>query len=133
MFDALDTANLCLDVLPPMLETATFFPERMRRAAAEGFLNATDCADYLVGRGVPFRDAYAVSGKLVRLCAQRGETLDALPLEEYRKVHPAFDEDVYAFIDLANCVSKRSVYGGPAPEAVRVQIQNARAALQSRP
>ena len=133
VFDALDTANLCLDVLPPMLETATFFPERMRRAAAEGFLNATDCADYLVGRGVPFRDAYAVSGKLVRLCAQRGETLDALPLEEYRKVHPAFDEDVYAFIDLANCVSKRSVYGGPAPEAVRVQIQNARAALQSRP
>ncbi|HIS02692.1 MAG TPA: argininosuccinate lyase [Candidatus Pullichristensenella avicola] len=127
VFDALDTVDLCLDVLPPMLKTATFFPERMRAAAAAGFLNATDCADYLVSKGVPFRDAYAISGRLVRLCVEKGETLDTLPLEEYRKVHPAFDSDVYSFIDLANCVSKRKVYGGPAPEAVRVQIANARA------
>ena len=111
VFDALDTVNLCLDVLPPMLQTATFFPERMRAAAAAGFLNATDCADYLVSKGVPFRDAYAVSGQLVRLCVERGETLDTLPLEEYQKVHPAFGEDVYPFIDLTNCVSKRKVYG----------------------
>ena len=90
---------------------------------------ATDCADYLVTKGVPFRDAYAVSGQLVRLCVERGETLDTLPLEEYRKVHPAFDEDVYPFIDLTNCVSKRKVYGGPAPEAVQAQIENARKAL----
>ena len=131
VFDALDTVNLCLDVLPPMLQTATFFPERMRAAAAAGFLNATDCADYLVTKGVPFRDAYAVSGQLVRLCVERGETLDTLPLEEYRKVHPAFGEDVYPFIDLSNCVSKRKVYGGPAPEAVQAQIENARKALVS--
>ena len=129
VFDALDTANLCLDVLPPMLETASFFPKRMRAAAAAGFLNATDCADYLVSKGVPFRDAYAVSGRLVRLCVERGETLDTLPLAQYRQVHSAFDEDVYPFIDLANCVAKRSVYGGPAPGAVRVQIENARAKL----
>ena len=129
VFDALDTVNLCLDVLPPMLQTATFFPERMRAAAAAGFLNATDCADYLVSKGVHFRDAYAVSGQLVRLCVERGETLDTLPLEEYQKVHPAFGEDVYPFIDLSNCVSKRKVYGGPAPEAVQAQIENARKAL----
>ena len=124
VFDALDTVNLCLDVLPPMLESATFFPERMRAAAAAGFLNATDCADYLVSKGVPFRDAYAISGQLVRLCVEKGETLDTLPLEEYRKLHAAFDEDVYAFIDLNNCVAKRKVYGGPAPEAVQAQIAN---------
>ena len=124
VFDALDTVNLCLDVLPPMLESATFFPERMRAAAAAGFLNATDCADYLVSKGVPFRDAYAISGQLVRLCVEKGETLDTLSLEEYRKLHAAFDEDVYAFIDLNNCVAKRKVYGGPAPEAVQAQIAN---------
>ena len=124
VFDALDTVNLCLDVLPPMLESATFFPERMRAAAAAGFLNATDCADYLVSKGLPFRDAYAISGQLVRLCVEKGETLDTLPLEEYRKLHAAFDEDVYAFIDLNNCVAKRKVYGGPAPEAVQAQIAN---------
>ncbi|HIV29426.1 MAG TPA: argininosuccinate lyase [Candidatus Pullichristensenella excrementipullorum] len=131
VFDALDTVNLCLDVLPPMLETATFFPERMRAAAAAGFLNATDCADYLVSKGVPFRDAYAISGQLVRLCVERGETLDTLPIEEYQKIHPAFGEDVYTFIDLSNCVSKRKVHGGPAPEAVQAQIENARKALVS--
>ncbi|NLF27722.1 MAG: argininosuccinate lyase [Clostridiales bacterium] len=131
VFDALDTANLCLDALPPMLETATFFPDRMREAAAAGFLNATDLADYLVGKGVPFRDAYRVSGALVRLCVGKGETLEALPLAEYRQAHPAFDGDVYAFIDLNNCVNRRSVYGGPAPEAVRVQIANARAKLSA--
>jgi len=129
VFDALDTANLCLDVLPPMLETAKFFPGRMREAAAAGFLNATDLADYLVGKGVPFRDAYQVSGALVRLCVEKGATLETLPLSEYQKLHPAFDEGVYAFIDLGNCVNRRNVYGGPAPEAVRVQIENARAKL----
>ena len=130
VFDALDTVNLCLDVLPPMLKSSTFFPERMKAAAAAGFLNATDCADYLVSKGVPFRDAYAVAGRLVRTCVEAGQTLETLPLEVYRREHPAFDEDVYSFVELTNCVRKRNVYGGPAPEAVRVQIQNALAALQ---
>ncbi len=131
VFDALDTVEICLDALSPMLQTATFFPDRMQRAAAEGFLNATDLADYLVGRGIPFRDAYAISGKLVRLCVEKGLTLETLPLSEYQKMHPAFEEGVYDAVNLNNCVRRRKVYGGPAPEAVRVQIENARKALEA--
>ena len=122
VFDAVDTALLCLEVFAPMLKSATFHVDTMRAAAAKGFLNATDCADYLAKKGVPFRDAYNVSGKLVRLCIEKGETLETLPLSDYQAAHPAFDEDVYEAIDLARCVKLRSVDGGPAPEAVRRQI-----------
>ena len=122
VFDAVDTALLCLEVFAPMLKSATFHVDTMRAAAAKGFLNATDCADYLTRKGVPFRDAYNVSGKLVRLCIEKGETLETLPLSDYQAAHPAFDEDVYEAIDLARCVKLRSVDGGPAPEAVRRQI-----------
>lgn len=122
VFDAVDTSLLCLEVFTPMLKSATFHPDAMRAAAAKGFLNATDCADYLTRKGVPFRDAYNVSGKLVRLCIEKGETLETLPLAEYRTAHPAFEEDVYEAIDLNRCVKLRNVDGGPAPEAVRRQI-----------
>ena len=129
MFDALDTVDLCLDVLPPMLKTATFFPERMRAAAAAGFLNATDCADYLVSKGVPFRDAYAISVVSCACASKRAKPSIHCPSRSTARCTPAFDSDVYSFIDLANCVSKRKVYGGPAPEAVRVQIANAEPAV----
>ena len=131
VFDALDTVEMCLSVLPPMLESARFFPEKMAAAAREGFINATDCADYLVSKGVAFRDAYGVVGRLVAMCVQRGKTLETLPLSEYRQAHERFEDDVYAFIDLNACVSRRSVYGGPAPEAVRVQIENTLRNLQN--
>ena len=108
LFDALDTVELSLKVLAPMLRTATFHPENMRAAAAKGFINATDCADYLVGRGIPFRDAYSITGRLVNRCTELGLTLEELPLSEYQAVSPAFDESVYKAIDLDNCVARRS-------------------------
>ena len=108
LFDALDTVELSLKVLAPMLRTAVFHPENMRAAAAKGFINATDCADYLVGRGIPFRDAYSITGRLVNRCTELGLTLEELPLSEYQAVSPAFDESVYEAIDLDNCVARRS-------------------------
>lgn len=122
VFDAVDTAGLCLEVFAPMLKSATFHKDVMRAAAAKGFLNATDCADYLTKKGVPFRDAYNVTGKLVRTCIDAGLTLETLPLEGYKEAHPTFEEDVFEAIDLARCVRLRCVDGGPAPEAVRRQI-----------
>ncbi len=130
LFDAIDTVDLSLSVLTPMLRTATFHPANMKKAAAEGFINATDCADYMVKKGVPFRDAYGVVGRLVKYCIDRGTTLDELPLAEYRQFSLVFDEDVYQAIDLLTCVSQRSLPGGPAPEAVRATIEATRARLE---
>ena len=129
LFDALDTAELCLEVLAPMLRTATFHPANMKKAAAGGFINATDCADYLVGKGIPFRDAYGITGSLVRTCVEKGITLEDLSIEDYKAVHPVFDEGIYDAIDLLNCVNRRSLAGGPAPEAVKVQIANVEAKI----
>jgi len=124
LFDALDTASLCLEVLAPMLRTATFHPANMKKAAAAGFINATDCADYLVGKGIPFRDAYGITGALVRTCVDKGITLEDLSIDDYKAINPVFDEGIYDAIDLLNCVNRRSLAGGPAPEAVKVQIEN---------
>ena len=129
VFDALDTAQLSLEVLAPMLRTATFHPDNMKKAALGGFINATDVADYMTKKGVPFRDAYCVTGQLVNRCIELGTTLDALPLAEYRAFSPVFDEDVYAAIDLLTCVRQRSIPGGPAPETVAKQIEAVRAQL----
>ena len=133
LFDAIDTAELSLSVLAPMLRTATFHPGTMRRAAAAGFINATDCADYMVRKGVPFRDAYGVVGRLVRHCIEKGLTLETLPLSEYREFSPVFDGDVYEAIDLLTCVSQRNLPGGPAPEAVKATIAATRARLLNSP
>ena len=130
LFDAIDTAELSLSVLAPMLRTATFHPANMKQAAAAGFINATDCADYMVRKGVPFRDAYGVVGRLVKYCIDRGVTLEELPLAEYRQFSLVFDEDVYAAIDLLNCVSQRNIPGGPAPEAVKATIEATRARIE---
>jgi argininosuccinate lyase len=131
VFDAVDTAALCLEVFAPMLKSATFHQDAMRAAAAKGFLNATDCADYLAKKGVPFRDAYNVTGKLVRTCIDKGETLETLPLEEYKEAHLTFESDVYDAIDLTRCVRLRCVDGGPAPEAVRRQIDKVKELLEN--
>ncbi|MGN0802768.1 MAG: argininosuccinate lyase [Candidatus Faecivicinus sp.] len=130
LFDAIDTAALCLEVLAPMLRTAAFHPENMRKAAAGGFINATDCADYLVSKGIPFRDAYGITGALVRACVEQGTTLEQLPLETYKAASDAFDEGVYEAIDLLNCVNRRNLEGGPAPEAVQRQIARAEEKLK---
>ena len=122
IFDAVDTVKLCIRTFIPMLATMRVNRENMRAAAAKGFINATDCADYLVKKGLPFRDAYKITGTLVAICIERRTTLEELPLEEYRKLCGTFEEDVYEAIRLENCVAGRKVPGGPAPEAVRDQI-----------
>ena len=123
VFDSVDTLKQCLSIIVPMLATAKFFPENMLAAGKRGFINATDCADYLVKKGMPFRDAYGVVGRLVALCVERGVTLDALPLEDYRKESELFGKDVYEAIDLITCVKGRNVVGGPAPQAVKKHIE----------
>ena len=123
VFDAIDTVELCVPVFAAMLDTLTVLPRNMRNAASGGFINATDCADYLVKKGLPFRDAYKITGELVALCIQKGLTLETLPLEAYQAVCPAFDEGVYGAISLEKCVGGRKVLGGPAPENVKAQAQ----------
>ena len=130
VYDAIDTVKMCLKVFAPMFETMTMIPENMLNAAKRGFINATDCADYLTKKGVPFRDAYKATGTLVHLCIEKGVTLDTLPLDEYKKVSDVFEEDVYHAIDLATCVAERRSIGGPAPEEVRRQISVIEAFLQ---
>lgn len=114
VFDAVDTVKMCITAFTPMLDTMTVIPQNMRKAAAGGFINATDCADYLVKKGLPFRDAYKATGSLVALCIEKGETLETLPIEEYKTICDTFDEGVYEAISLEKCVKERSPYGGPA-------------------
>ena len=129
IFDAVDTLELCLKTVTPMLDTMKTIPANMRRAAAKGFINATDCADYLVKKGMPFRDAYKISGTLVAECISRGLTLETLPLEEYQKMTPLFTEDVYDAISLETCVRGRVSQGGPSPKAVAEQLRLVKAKL----
>ena len=132
VFDAVDTVLMCVDTLAPMLDTAKVLKDNMRNAAAKGFINATDCADYLVYKGLPFRDAYKATGELVALCIDKGLTLETLPIAEYKKVCDIFDTDVYEAIDLDNCVKKRTVKGGPSPECVLREIESMEKKLDER-
>ena len=108
-FDAFDTVKICLDTLVPMISTMKAIPENMRKAAAGGFINATDCADYLVSKGLPFRDAYKATGELVALCIREGKTLETLSVDEYKQVCELFDGGVYEAIKLENCVKRRGM------------------------
>ena len=132
IFDAFDTVKMCLTAFIPMLDTMTALPENMRKAAAGGFINATDCADYLVGKGLPFRDAYKATGELVALCIKKGLTLETLPLSEYQKICDLFDEGVYEAINLDKCVKDRTSLGGPAPENVRAQVKRVQGLNQNK-
>ncbi|MDE6788631.1 MAG: argininosuccinate lyase [Ruminococcus sp.] len=125
IFDSVDNVKLCVKTFIPMLATMRVLKDNMRNAAAKGFINATDCADYLVKKGMPFRDAYKITGTLVALCIEKGLTLETLPIEEYQKMTELFTEDVYQAISLDTCVKERKSYGAPAPDAVVVQIENA--------
>ena len=126
IFDSVDTVLQCLHVFTPMLATMSVLPDNMRKAAANGFINATDCADYLVGKGLPFREAYKITGALVARCIRDGATLETLPLAVYREYSGAFDADVYEAIDLDACVMKRTSFGGTSPASVRAQIASMR-------
>ena len=129
IFDAVDTVKMCMTAFTPMIDTMTVLPDNMRKAAAGGFINATDCADYLVKKGLPFRDAYKATGELVARCIDKNLTLETLPLEEYKEVCDIFDEGVYDAISLEACVNDRSPIGGPAYESVKNQIKLARTYL----
>ncbi len=123
IFDALDTVELCLPVFAAMVDTLTVRPRDMARAASGGFINATDCADYLAKKGLPFREAYMIVGRLVNMCVKTGDTLDTLTLKDFRAISNLFDEDVYDALALKTCVNGRKVYGGPARESVEKQIE----------
>ena len=114
VFDACDTVSMCLPVMTGMIETMTAKPEAMKKAAQRGFINATDLADYLVRKGLPFRSAYKISGAIVGDCMKSGAVLEELPLETYQQYSDLFDPDVYEAIDLTACVEKRTSAGGPA-------------------
>ena len=122
LFDAIDTVGLCLPVFAAMVDTLTVRPKDMARAASGGFINATDCADYLVKKGLPFREAYMIVGRLVNQCIRTGDTLDTLTLRDFRAISGLFDSDVYDALALKTCVNGRKVYGGPARESVEKQI-----------
>ncbi|MBQ2661035.1 MAG: argininosuccinate lyase [Clostridia bacterium] len=122
-FDALDTARLCLNVFIPMLETMTVNAENMRNAASKGFINATDCADYLVKKGMPFRTAYKLTGELVFYCIENNTTLEQLPLSTFRSFSELFDDGIYMAINLDECAKKRISHGGTAPESVLSQVE----------
>ena len=132
VFDAIDTVEMCVPVFAAMLDTLTVLPRNMQRAASGGFINATDCADYLVKKGLPFREAYMIVGRLVNMCIKTGETLDTLPLKDFRSVSGLFDADVYQALELRTCVNGRKVYGGPAKEAVEQQIASIEAFVEAR-
>ena len=122
VFDACDTVKMCLQVFTGMIATLTAREENMKKAAQKGFINATDLADYLVKKGLPFRSAYKISGQLVALCIKENTVLEDLPLDTYLQFSPLFAEDLYEAIDLTACVEKRISEGGTSVQSVKSQI-----------
>lgn len=117
-FDAFDTVKGCIALFNGMLKTIAFHPETMEKSAKQGFTNATDAADYLVGHGVPFRDAHGIVGRLVLYCIGKGIALDDMTLDEYKAISPVFEEDIYDAISIKTCIEKRNTIGAPGPEAM---------------
>ncbi len=130
VFDSLDTVKQCLEIFIPMFDTMQILTENMRKAAAGGFINATDCADYLVKKGLPFRSAYKIVGQLVAYCIENNKDLESLNLEEYRAFSDIFDNDVYDAIALENCVASRVSFGGTGFESVKQQIKDTKEFLK---
>ena len=124
VFDCIDTVKECLDVFIPMFQTMKICKENMMHACLHGFINATDLADYLTKKGLPFRDAYHIVGQIVGYGIQNKKSLNDISLEEYKTFHSSFEEDVYKYIDIETCVNNRNVLGGPSPDSVSIQIQN---------
>ncbi len=129
-FDAIDTVKGCLALFTGMISTMTFRRDVMEQSAKRGFTNATDAADYLVNHGVPFRDAHGIVGQLVLACIERGISLDELALEEYQKISPVFEEDIYQAISMETCVEKRTTIGAPGRKAMEQVIEVYRKQLE---
>ena len=121
-FDAIDTVKGCISLFNGMMNTMTFNKPQMEKSAKHGFTNATDAEDYLVNHGVPFRDAHGIVGQLVLLCLDKHISLDELPLDEYQKISPAFEEDIYDAISMKTCVEKRNTIGAPGRDAMKKVI-----------
>lgn len=121
-FDAIDTVKGCISLFNGMMNTMTFNKPQMEKSAKHGFTNATDAADYLVNHGVPFRDAHGIVGQLVLLCLDKHISLDELPLDEYQKISPAFEEDIYDAISMKTCVEKRNTIGAPGRDTMKKVI-----------
>lgn len=129
VFDSVDTVKTALAVFAPMLATVRVNKKNMRKAAASGFINATDGADYLTAKGLPFRTAYKIMGKIVAYCIDNEKTLESLSIAEYRSFSDLFDNDIYTAIDLDNCVSKRTSRGGTGKESINIQLEIIKKAL----
>ena len=130
LFDSIETVKMCLDIFAPMIRTMRVKKENMYRAAQEGFINATDLADYLVKKGMPFRSAYKIVGQIVAECINKGCVLDDLPMEAYRAHSELFEEDLYVEISLETCVEKRISEGGTSVSSVEAQISYVRGVLE---
>jgi len=122
IFDAIDNTKMCINILIPMVDTYKILKDNMLDKAKIGFINATDCADYLVKKGMPFRQAYKIVGSIVSYCIDNNKILETLSLDEYKKFNDNFDKDIYEYIDLKNCVEKRNVIGGPSSKQVKKRI-----------
>lgn len=129
-FDAIDTVKGCLALFNGMLSTMYFKKDRMENSAKNGFTNATDAADYLVGKGVPFRDAHGIVGRLVLYCIDKGISLDDMKLEEYKAISPVFEDDIYDAISMKNCVERRNTIGAPGADAMQAVIEQNKKYLQ---
>lgn len=129
VFDACDTVKMCLDVFAGMISTMQVRTDNMKQAAQAGFINATDLADYLVNKGIPFRTAYKISGQIVSECINRGYVLETLPIEVYRQFNPLFDNDIYDAVNIEACAQRRTSKGGTAVSSVEEQIEYVRARL----
>lgn len=130
IFDSVDTVIIIAQVFEGMFKTLTVNKEKMREKAGKGFINATDCADYLVKKGLAFRDAYTITGKIVRYCVEENETLESLALDKYKEFSDKFEDDIYQYIDIDYILNQRTVYGGPGREAELVQIEDTQKELQ---
>jgi argininosuccinate lyase len=131
VFDAADTVDMCLDVFAPMIATMKVLPENMHLAAQKGFINATDLADYLVKKDLPFRSAYKICGQIVGDCIKAGKVLETLTIEEYKTYSDLFEQDLYNEISLETCVNKRISEGGTSPKSVEKQIEYVKGILEN--
>ena len=129
IFDSIDTVKQCVSIFTPMLATMTVIEKNMKDAAAKGFINATDVADYLTKKGVPFRTAYKISGTLVAYCIDKNTVLENLTLAEFKEYSDVFEEDIYDAINLENCTFRRNSQGGTAVESVEAQIKSVKSKL----
>ncbi|MBQ9415524.1 MAG: argininosuccinate lyase [Clostridia bacterium] len=132
IFDSIDQVKICLELFTSMLDTLKVRPDVMRQAASGGFINATDCADYLVKNGMPFRSAYKIVGQIVAYCLETGKTFETLSLEEYHSFDPSFDSSVYDAINLEKCVDERKVKGGPSRDSVQKQLQSLKSFIEAK-